>query len=184
MPPSNNDETLSSSAAAMLCCDPSGQSIGVKGGIDPNQSGTYTSIMRIASQLDAFTSPSSSSSPIPLTSSPPTQAPSSSLSQPPQPTLSSLSSSAKPLSISPSSRPLISVETDCAITLIKAYGDHTVVTRLPTTPDASAVPVGSDGSKVSAAGIADPLVGNGSEALLESKSTKGEDSAVENAVDE
>ena len=61
-PKSNNNNTDNkSSINAMLCCDPNGQAIGFKGQIDPNQSGTYTSMMRLASQLDAFSTSNSSS---------------------------------------------------------------------------------------------------------------------------
>ena len=136
------DESSSiTTKTSMLCCDPNGQSIGVKGTIDPNQSGTYTSIIRLASQLDDIQRQSSSSSSQPSSSSTSTTAPSTSQSQqeekdkssqPPPPTSSrnnrpkSLSSLWSSLSTSSSSskRPLISVETDQFVTLIKVYGDH------------------------------------------------------------
>lgn len=160
------EESLSSSSpsTAMLCCDPNGQAIGVKNSsmnvIDPNQSGTYTSIMRLASQLDAFSITSqsrqgqgqghgqSSSSVAHDNSSrindknDVNTTDTTKLSN----TKSSNTSSSITNNVGSSTTrsnnnsnhnnnsigkpPMISIETDQSVTLIKAYGDHTVVMKM------------------------------------------------------
>jgi hypothetical protein len=116
-----NGQSTSVKSDNYLCCDPNGQSIGVKGDINPNHAGSYTCIMRLASQLDEFTS-SSSSSPSSTTNKLSSQA------------TSSKSNNTKSISSSGTrASPYISVETDQSVTLIKAYDDHTVVMKVPRT---------------------------------------------------
>ena len=80
-----------------------------------------------------------------------------------------------------SSRPLSTIETDQSVTLIKAYGDHTVVMRVPTSKTGNEDDHNS--SKEKADGGNDDkgkkiATGDGSIAL-ENKSVKGDDQIVD-----
>lgn len=48
-------------AAALMCCDQNGLCLKKKGNIDASHSGTYTAVMRLASQLDGFPSSTTAS---------------------------------------------------------------------------------------------------------------------------
>ncbi len=144
---------------AMLCCDPNGQAIGIKNSslnvIDPNQSGTYTSIMRLASQLDAFSftsqshsqgqghGQSSSSAAHDNEKSSSSNHDKNEVNTTDTTKLSNTKSSNTSSSSTIRSNntnnhnnnsigkpPMISIETDQSVTLIKAYGDHTVVMKM------------------------------------------------------
>ena len=121
-----------SSTTSMICCDPNGQSIGIKGNnINANQSGIYTTIMRLASQLDAFHSSSVS-----VSSSKTMTTATQSISQQSSTSSSNNSNNDNDNSNNnntKSMRPIISIETEQSVTFLKAYGDHTVVMKVPTT---------------------------------------------------
>lgn len=57
----SQDETLNNpTPASMLCCDPNGMCLGTKGDIDESTAGSYTSLIRLASQLSSSLSTSTS----------------------------------------------------------------------------------------------------------------------------
>ena len=60
-PALSQDETLSAPvSASMLCCDPNGMCLGTRGDIDESTAGSYTSLIRLASQLSGLSTSTSS----------------------------------------------------------------------------------------------------------------------------
>jgi len=57
----SQDESLVSPVSAILCCDPNGLILGTRGNVlDDSKAASYTSIMRLASQLSSLSSSSPS----------------------------------------------------------------------------------------------------------------------------
>lgn len=93
------DSTDPKNAPAMMCCDANGLCVKKIGSDDllPSHSGSYTAIIRLASQLSGISSQITESS--------------------------SESTSSKPVSVT--------IETDQSSTVVKRYGQHTVVIKVP-----------------------------------------------------
>ncbi len=186
----------------MLCCDPNGQSIGFEGQIDPNQSGTYTSIMRLASQLDGVSlSTSSSLSSSSKLISPQGRGGGSPLRGLNDTTTTKMTNNDGGGAMMSTNEkgnktvlaknggggtnnghgPCISIESDQSITLIKSYyGDHCVITKLPSTSlSQSGVSNGSSGAaelgeiRKEHNDLADGLLQNSSQSRPTTSSTGG-----------